>query len=142
MLSIYMQRIIRKGEKQYYTYKGTTEDGIVFQNKWNTSERKIFKTWTAANKFFDKLKPACFCGIHGIRYISHGEWSDAELVWHGKSFNIFDVQDPLWHEFEEEHPTEDYSNFEIYDKFASWVKQNAYLAREYLQNLMDCKCFY
>ena len=48
-----------------------------------------------------------FYGIRGIEFIWHGEWSDPELIWHGKSF-----------------------------------KKNAYLAREYLQNLLDNKCFY
>ena len=81
-----------------------------------------------------------FYGIRGIKYISHGEWADPELIWHGKSFNYYDIEMPLWEAYREEcsergeRPDEN-----IFD---TWVKKNAYLAREYLQNLLDNKCFY
>lgn len=78
-----------------------------------------------------------FYGIYGIRFISHGDWSDPELVWHGKSFNYWDLEDALWSIYRElkneEGPQID---------FEKWVKKNAYLAREILQDLMDCKFFY
>ena len=81
-----------------------------------------------------------FYGIYGIRMIWHGEWSDPELLWHGKSFNYYDVETPLWHEYKEvceicgTKPNE--------NDFEKWVKINAHRAREYLQNLLDNKCFY
>lgn len=86
------------------------------------------------------MKNNYFYGIYGIRMIWHGAWSDPELIWHGKSFNYYDVETPLWDDYKEDcnecgtQPTE--NGFEL------WVKKNAYLAREYLQNLLDCKCFY
>ena len=86
------------------------------------------------------MKYNYFYGIYGIRMISHGAWSDPELIWHGKSFNYYDVETPLWDDYKEDcnecgtQPTG--NGFEL------WVKKNAYLAREYLQNLLDCKCFY
>ena len=81
-----------------------------------------------------------FYGIYGIRFISHGAWSDPELVWHGKSFNYYDLETPLWETYRDECQENglepDENIFEI------WVKKNAALAREYLQNLMEYKCFY
>lgn len=81
-----------------------------------------------------------FYGIYGIRYINHGAWNDPELVWHGKSFNYYDVENPLWDCYKEECKEENKEPNE--NEFAVWVKKNAYMAREYLQNLMNAKCFY
>lgn len=86
------------------------------------------------------MKNNYFYGIYGIRYISHGAWSDPELIWHGKSFNYYDVENPLWECYTEECMEANRESTE--DEFAVWVKKNAYMAREYLQNLMDAKCFY
>jgi hypothetical protein len=86
------------------------------------------------------MKKAYFYGIYGIQYIYHGEWSDPELIWHKKSFNYYDVEMPLWECYREEcdeNGTKPNDN-----DFSAWVKKNAYLAREYLQNLLDYKCFY
>lgn len=81
-----------------------------------------------------------FYGIYGIEMIPHGEWADPELVWHGKSFNYYDVEDSLWFEYKEFcHENGKTPND---DDFEKWVKKNAYLAREYLQNLLESKCFY
>jgi hypothetical protein len=79
------------------------------------------------------MKKSYFYGIYGIRFIWHGEWSDPEIIWHGKSFNYYDLENTLWSYYQEEQNPLD---FEI------WVKKNAALAREILQNLLDYKCFY
>ncbi len=81
-----------------------------------------------------------FYGIYGIEYIPHGEGSDPELVWHGKSFNYYDLENTLWSYYKEEY--RDLNIPVIEDNFNKWVKKNAYLAREILQNLLDNKCFY
>lgn len=77
-----------------------------------------------------------FYGIYDIQFIWHGEWADPELIWHGKSFNYYDLENALYCDFKEEHPNGSD------DDFAVWVKKNAYIAREYLYNLLECKCFY
>lgn len=79
------------------------------------------------------MKKSYFYGIYGIRFIWHGEWSDPEIIWHGKSFNYYDLENTLYSYYQEEQNPLD---FEI------WVKKNAALAREILQNLLDYKCFY
>lgn len=81
-----------------------------------------------------------FYGIYGIRFISHGAWSDPELVWHGKSFNYYDVENSLWELFREDCKQENKPVDE--NIFPAWVKKNAYLSREILQNLMEYKVFY
>jgi hypothetical protein len=86
------------------------------------------------------FKKGCFYGIYGINFVDDGAWSDPELVWHGKSFNYYDVENPLWEDYKEECTEE--NREPNTDEFAVWVKKNAYMAREYLQNLMDAKCFY
>ena len=81
-----------------------------------------------------------FYGIYGIELVPHGSWSDPELIWHGHSFNYYDVETPLWHNYKED--CEECGTQTNESDFETWVKKNAYLAREYLQNLLDCKCFY
>lgn len=81
-----------------------------------------------------------FYGIYGIHFVWRGSQSDPELIWHGKSFNYYNVEDPLWELFREDcrengQPVDE-------NAFPQWAKKNAYLAREILQNLLDYKCFY
>lgn len=84
-----------------------------------------------------ETKKKYFYGIRGIQFIWHGEWSDPELIWHKQSFNYFDLEDPLWSMYNEEceengtHPSE--------DDFCEWVRANAYIAREILQNIIDAR---
>lgn len=81
-----------------------------------------------------------FYGIYGIEFIYHGDWSDPELIWHKKSFNYYDVETPLYYDYVDycnENGTKPND-----DDFAAWAKKNAALASDYLQNLMDYKCFY
>lgn len=78
-----------------------------------------------------------FYGIYGIKYIYHGEWADPELVWHQRSFNYYDLENTLWSIYQE-----DLQAGEQVPDFDLWVKKNAYLAREILQNLLESSCFY
>jgi hypothetical protein len=86
------------------------------------------------------FKKDCFYGIYGIRLVWHGEGNDPELIWHGKPFNYYHVETPLWENYTEECTEMGIKPNE--DDFPVWVKKNARLARELLQNLLDCECFY
>lgn len=87
-----------------------------------------------------KYVQSWFYGIYGIEIIWHGAWSDPELIWHNKSFNYFDVENTLYSYYKEDcNENGETVNDDI---FPAWVKKNAYLAREILQNLLECKCFY
>lgn len=89
-----------------------------------------------------KANKKWFYGIYGIEFVYHGDWSDPEIIWHGKSFDYFDVENPMWEVFSEECEEKLVPVSDREDMFPGWVKSHASLAREYLQNLMDCKCFY
>ena len=45
---------------------------------------------------------ANYRGAEGIEFVSHGEWADPELIYDGKSFNYWDIEDALWSMFCEE----------------------------------------
>lgn len=87
-----------------------------------------------------KTNNSYFYGIYGIKFIYHGEWCDPELIWHGKSFNYYDIEAPLWECYREECTENGITPTD--DAFAAWVKNNAYMVREYLQNLNENKCYY
>ena len=78
-----------------------------------------------------------FYGIKGIKFVWHGAWSDPELIWHKQSFNYYDLEDALWCEYRDE--CEGLGREENEDDFAKWVKANAYLSREILQNILDAR---
>lgn len=81
-----------------------------------------------------------FYGIRGIGYVWHGHWADPELVWHGHSFDYYDVETPLWECYASQCEEE---GLEATDEaFPAWVRENAWRARDYLQNLLDFKNFY
>lgn len=86
------------------------------------------------------VKPSWFYGIYGIRYVSHGCWSDPELVWHGKSFNYYDVETYFWWSYNEE--CEETGTQPDEDKFADWMKIHKDEVKFRLQELADNKCFY
>lgn len=82
-----------------------------------------------------------FYGIYGIELISHGEWADPEVKWHKKTFNYYDLETPLWEDYQEECKELGIEIDENDDTdFIKWVKANKEKAKEYLQNLIDCGC--
>lgn len=85
-------------------------------------------------------KKCYFYGIKGVELVSHGSWADPELVWEGNSFNYYDVENALWDSYKEICAEENKPANET--RFDKWVKKNAYLTFEYLQNLKDYNVFY
>ena len=86
------------------------------------------------------MKNNYFYGIYGIKFVWHGAWADPELIWHKKSFNYYDLENTLWDEYREECNAGDKTTSE--DGFAVWVKKNAHLTREILQEFLNAKQFY
>ena len=41
-------------------------------------------------------------GAEGIEFVSHGVWADPEIIYDGKSFNYWDIDNALWDMFCEE----------------------------------------
>lgn len=70
-------------------------------------------------------------GTDGIEYVSHGAWSDPELIYDGKSFNYWDIEDALWDMFCEEVAkdagisVDEMDLFSYEDAFSEYVQNNA-----------------
>lgn len=79
-------------------------------------------------------------GAEGIEFVSHGAWADPELIYDGKSFNYWDIDNALWDMFCEEVAEDagisvnemDPSSRE--DAFDKYVQNNA------VDFLNDCIC--
>lgn len=75
-----------------------------------------------------KLKESVKNGYRGsddIEYVWKGHWSDPELVYDGKTFNYWDIEDALWSMFLEENPQwtdDDSDNPECEDEFDKYVQ--------------------
>ena len=66
-----------------------------------------------------------YCGIEDVRYISHGEWADAELEYKGKLFNENVVSDVMWERFIEEFPDKD-GDYEAFNQYMYDNKDEVY----------------
>ena len=69
-------------------------------------------------------------GSKDIEYVWKGPWSDPELVYDGKTFNYWDIEDALWSMFLEENPQwtdDDSNNPECEDEFNRYVQYNGAL---------------
>lgn len=41
-------------------------------------------------------------GVPGSQFIWHGEWSDPEIIWKGKSLNYWDADEALWQSYKDD----------------------------------------
>lgn len=72
-------------------------------------------------------------GTKGIEYVSHGAWADPELIYDGKSFNYWDIEEALWDMFCEEVAETTgastvyvgYRSDDYHDAFNLFVQDNA-----------------
>ena len=74
---------------------------------------------------------ANYLGIKGVKFIYHGEWSDPEIIYKNRTFNMHDVEDVLWNEFQA--MTNNTGNF---DEFVQWLHDNPYLVTDWLDDLI------
>ena len=64
-------------------------------------------------------------GAEGIEYVSHGAWNDPELIYDGKSFNYWDIDNALWDMFCEEIAKDAGISANDEDAFNEYVQNNA-----------------
>lgn len=69
-------------------------------------------------------------GIRGIRFINHGEWSDPELQYKGKTVNFWDVEDWAYYEMKYDN-----GNPDDPEEFVKWCKRNAPIIKDYILEL-------
>lgn len=74
-------------------------------------------------------------GTEGIEYVSHGAWNDPELIYDGKSFNYWDIDNALWDMFYEEIAEDGMDPFSCEVAFNEYVQDNA------VNYLEDCVCW-
>lgn len=71
-----------------------------------------------------------YCGIEGVTFIWHGDWSDPELGYNGYAINEPTATDGLYAIFHDETGKDDT------DSFAEWLKGNKELFFETLDSLI------
>ena len=74
---------------------------------------------------------ANYLGIKGVKFIYHGEWSDPEIIYKDRAFNVRDVEDMLWDEFQAMT-----NNTGDFDEFVQWLHDNPYLVTDRLDDLI------
>lgn len=57
-------------------------------------------------------------GVPDAIFVSHGEWSDPEIVYKGKSINYYDVEDGLYYSYKS-----DVENGGFKGSFEEWANQ-------------------
>lgn len=77
-----------------------------------------------------------YYNIRGISYISHGAWVDPELVFCGKSFNLYDVENTLWDMYCEE------AAHDTGHGFGEWMNAHADRVKEVMAELSEMGCKY
>lgn len=85
---------------------------------------------TDKNKRLKESVKNGYRGSKDIEYVWKGPWSDPELVYDGKTFNYWDIEDALWNMFLEENPQwtdDDSDNPECEDEFNRYVQYNGAL---------------
>ena len=85
---------------------------------------------TGKNKGLKESVKNGWRGSKDIEYVWKGPWSDPELVYDGKTFNYWDIEDALWNMFLEENPQwtdDDSDNPECEDEFNRYVQYNGAL---------------
>lgn len=83
--------------------------------------------------------------VKGVKFKSNGPMSDPGLVYKGKEFNYWDMQDALVDMFEddmrEEYPDDEYLesiNWELGadDEFSEWLENNQERVRDYFDEVI------
>ena len=85
---------------------------------------------TGKNKRLKESVKNGYRGSKDIEFVWKGQWSDPELVYDGKTFNYWDIEDALWNMFLEENPQwedSDSDNPECEDEFNRYVQSEGTL---------------
>ena len=79
-------------------------------------------------------------GTDGIEYVSHGAWNDPELIYDGKSFNYWDIDNALWDMFCEEITKDAGISVNEMDPLFCEDAFNEYVQNNAADFLNDCIC--
>lgn len=109
------------------------KDGTIYWTSYTTKHQGDFPNWVfeLANKLLKNknnkdLKEDYYRGIPEVEFIWHGTQSDPELVYDGKRFNYWDIEDALWEDFLEATGYDDNcsNDKDCEEEFNKYVKEN------------------
>ena len=87
-------------------------------------------------EIFPPEQPKYYRGCENVRFVSHGEWNDPDLISEIDGteycFNYWDIENALWDNFCDEIETQDSDSNE--ERFSKYVKNNCY---EYLKEVIS-----
>lgn len=90
--------------------------------------------------FIPEVTYPLYCNVPDVYFIYHGTWSDPEVMYEDKLFNLpVDVEEPLWNNYEcycEENGIKASD-----DGFAEYVESNPDELYEVLNYLIECGMF-
>lgn len=82
---------------------------------------------------FSEKHTETYRGIPGTKFVWHGEWSDPEVIYKGKTMNYWDCDEMLNDAYDA-----DVENGDFEGDFDNWVEQQD---KKYLQSLLDDMIF-
>lgn len=84
-----------------------------------------------------------FYGISKVKFVSHGEWSDPEVIYKRYSFNYWEVENTLWGYFLDEKGIKDYKGDgeEFDEEFAKWIFDNQEEVHYLLEEWINVGCY-
>lgn len=68
-------------------------------------------------------KKSTFRGLSQTRFIWHGEYSDPEIEFKGRTFNYWAVENSLWEYFKEDENVNE-ADWDDDEAFDQWLKDN------------------
>ncbi|WP_300924534.1 hypothetical protein [uncultured Clostridium sp.] len=78
---------------------------------------------------FESTEPEMYRGTK-VKLIYHGDWNDPELVYNGRSYNYYDVENALWNDYINDNYIDpirvDPSDIEIDEEFTQYVQEHVY----------------
>lgn len=74
-------------------------------------------------------------GIKGIRFIYHGDYSDAEIEYKGHVLNEHDVEDALYSRYLEDCREE--GRKDTFEGFSEFMRNNERLVKEYIEDAIE-----
>ena len=77
-------------------------------------------------------------GIHGFRFVHHGDWADPEIIWHGHAMNIHAVEDPMWEIYAERCRETGAEATE--ERFVRFCRSERHLLSEYARQTINSGC--
>lgn len=79
-----------------------------------------------------------WCGVPDVYFIWHGEWSDPEVLYKRKIFNLpVDVETPLYEYYQDDCRKKNIKDNDNYDDYVKYVKNHPNEVHNVLDDLIE-----